>query len=53
MRTLQSLQYLPQMKNIQSREVNTVIIDMIQGLDLVLKTSMKLLELNGVIGGKN
>ena len=38
-------------KNRVQKEVNEIIIDMIHAIDLTLKTSRKLLELNGVVGG--
>lgn len=40
------------LKNRTQKEVNEIIIDLIRTVDLALKTSMKLLELNGVVGGQ-
>lgn len=39
------------MKNRTSKEINEIVLDMIQALDLTLRTSMKLLEANGLVGG--
>lgn len=38
-------------KNRTQKEVNEIVVDLIRTVDLALKTSMKLLELNGVVGG--